>query len=177
MRRWNMAADDKKKAEVEVPKGPSPLMKFLPLIFAAVSIVAGLGGVYLVYISTLGWERAPVFESQLRDQLDIYHQRIAGETVIYTMEPFVVNLEGVPRKSIRLEVNLELLDPDAFREVVTLGPEARDSIVRLLNGTRFEQIESIQGKLFLKDQILVALNNILDHGVVKDVYFSDFVAQ
>ncbi len=54
---------------------------------------------------------------------------------------------------------------------------ARDKIVRVLNDKNFNDLESIQGKLFLKDTIAMEVNSILKEGVVKDVFFSDFVVQ
>ncbi|MNU05152.1 flagellar basal body-associated protein FliL [compost metagenome] len=55
--------------------------------------------------------------------------------------------------------------------------KARDKIVRLLNDNAFSDLETIQGKLFLKDKIAMEVNSILHRGIVKDVFFSDFVVQ
>ncbi|MNU01437.1 flagellar basal body-associated protein FliL [compost metagenome] len=55
--------------------------------------------------------------------------------------------------------------------------KARDQIVRILNDKNFSDLESIQGKLFLKDKIASEVNQLLRKGVVKDVFFSDFVVQ
>jgi flagellar FliL protein len=54
---------------------------------------------------------------------------------------------------------------------------ARDQIVKILNSKKYIDIETIQGKLFLKDQIQTAMNKMLQKGSVKDVYFSEFVVQ
>ena len=72
-----------------------------------------------------------------------------------------------------------LLGKEGFEEV--MEPEnrakARDRIVRMLNEKNFTDLDSIQGKLFLKDKIAGEVNGILRRGVVKDVFFSDFVVQ
>ena len=70
-----------------------------------------------------------------------------------------------------------MLDEEGYEEVINLGPEARDSIVRILNEKRFGDVETVQGKLHLKNQIASELNVFLQQGVVKNVYFSDFVIQ
>jgi flagellar FliL protein len=93
------------------------------------------------------------------------------------MEPFTVNLGGSRRQTIRVALTLQMLDQDGFEEVVEHNPAARDAIVRLLNEKTFPDVESIQGKLYLKDQIAARLNEFLKRGVVKDVFFSDFVVQ
>lgn len=95
------------------------------------------------------------------------------------LDKFTVNLAGEPKRTIRLEVNLEMLNEESFEEVMDISrvPKIRDRIVAVLNDKTFSDLESIQGKLFLKDRITAEVNSILDKGVVKDVYFSDFVVQ
>ena len=74
-------------------------------------------------------------------------------------------------------MSIEMLSEEGFEELITQGGKARDEIVNILNNKRFEDLESIQGKLFLKDQIARRVNSYLERGVVKDIYFSDFVVQ
>ena len=52
---------------------------------------------------------------------------------------------------------------------------ARDTILRVLSEKTFTDLESLQGKLFLKDELLKNINKALRVGLVKDIYFSDFV--
>ena len=54
---------------------------------------------------------------------------------------------------------------------------ATPQVIRVMNSMRFDQIESVQGKLKLKNEIIASLNSVLENGVVKNVYFSDFVVQ
>ena len=61
--------------------------------------------------------------------------------------------------------------------MISLGAEARDAIVRILNTTVYTEVETVQGKLHLKNRIISQLNGFLDKGVVRNVYFSDFVVQ
>ena len=95
------------------------------------------------------------------------------------MDKFTVNLEGELRRTIRLEVNLQMLGKEGFEEV--MEPEnrakARDRILKILNEKGFAELDTIQGKLFLKDRIAEEVNQILKKGIVKEVYFSDFVVQ
>jgi flagellar protein FliL len=96
---------------------------------------------------------------------------------MYTMPGFVVNLAGSPRRLMKVEMTFEMLDKDGFEEIVRNSPSARDAIVRILNRKTFDDVETIQGKLFLKDQISVALNQAMKAGVVKDIYFNEFLVQ
>ena len=61
-----------------------------------------------------------------------------------------VNLAGEPKRTVRIEVNLEMLGREGFEEVMTTDNRARirDKVVRLLNEKNFNEIETLQGKLF-----------------------------
>jgi flagellar FliL protein len=151
----------------------------LQIIFAVINLGVMGGGAYMVYASTIGYQSPKITEEQLETDMA---STAASENVgplIYTMDKFTVNLGGEPKRTIRLEVSLSMLGKEGFEEV--MEPEnrarARDRIVRLLNDQNFAELESIQGKLFLKDKIALEVNGILHKGVVKDVYFSDFVVQ
>lgn len=137
--------------------------------------VLGLG-TYWVYISTIGYVYPKVTEVSLREPSSL-KEKFGHAPLIYTMDKFVVNLSGVPKRTIRVQVNLDMISPEAFQEVMDLEnrAKARDRIVRILNDKTFDDLETIQGKLFLKDKIVSEVNHILSRGLVKDVYFTDFV--
>ncbi len=173
-------AEEKKDAK---EKKPLNILLIMQIAFAVVNIaVIGWGG-FLVYASTLGWHAPQITEEHLAQEKEAEEKAGGAEggqgPLIYTMDKFTVNLDGEPKRTIRLEVNLEMLGKDGFEEII--GPDnrakARDKIVRMLNERTFGDLESIQGKLFLKDRIAMEINGILDKGVVKDVYFSEFVVQ
>jgi flagellar FliL protein len=151
----------------------------LMLAFAVLDI-GGLGaGSFMTYQATLGFNPPSIREPAALEQLKKSRETSdkEGQSVFYTMDTFSVNLAGDPRRVVRLQMTLEMLDESGFEEVVRLGPAARDAIVRILNRKEFPEVETIQGKLFLKDQIATTLNQFLKEGVVKDIYFSDFVVQ
>lgn len=135
-------------------------------------------GAYLTYVSTIGWESPIITEEQLKRDLASLTDNVK-EPFIYTMDKFTVNLTGEPKRTIRVEVNLEMLGKDGFEEVINVEnrAKARDSIVRILNEKSFTELETIQGKLFLKQAIATEVNAILKQGIVKDIYFSEFVVQ
>ena len=148
------------------------------LIGTAVTVNVGvLGlGTYWVFISTIGYETPVIVEKNLREPASL-KEKFAQAPMVYTMDKFVVNLSGMPKRTIRLQVNLDMIGPDAFQEIMDLDnrAKARDKIVRILNEKTFDDLETIQGKLFLKDKIVEEVNHVLDRGLVKDVYFTDFV--
>lgn len=171
-------AQTEDESDVQPEAKKLDVAKLGSLALAALNLMALLGGGYLVYESTLAYEPPVVRELQVYEEFKQERESAENaEPVMYTMEPFTVNLNGSPRRMIRVQMTLEMLDKDGFEEVVSLGPQARDKVVEILNNKEFKDVETIQGKLFLKDQIAVALNEFLSTGVVKDVYFSGFLVQ
>jgi flagellar protein FliL len=173
-----MAERDDEKDDNQPEPTKLDVAKLGFLLLAAMNVMALFVGGMLVYKSTVAYEPPGIREEKVYEQFKVERESTENaEPLMYTMEPFTVNLNGAPRRVIRVQMTLEMLDKDGFEEVVTLGPQARDAVVRILNNKEFKDVETIQGKLFLKDQIAVTLNEFLDDGVVKDVYFSGFLVQ
>ena len=149
----------------------------LPL-FAVLNLAVVGGGAFLTYKATIAYEppslREPAAAEALKKSMELAGPQ---EPIMFTMPGFVVNLAGQPRRLIKVEMTFEMLDKDGFEEIVRNSPAARDAIVRILNRKTFDDVETIQGKLFLKDQIAVTLNQTMRAGVVKDIYFNDFLVQ
>ncbi len=170
-------AEEKQKAPAEGEQ-PSKVNKLMLPLFVLVNFsVLGIGA-FLTFKATLGWHPPSVREPAAIQDLKLTRETEGvRDSVLYTMPTFTVNLEGQPRRIIRVTLTLEMLDKDGFEEIVRNSPAARDSIVRILNTKTYDDVETIQGKLFLKDQIAVTLNRSLSQGVVKDVYFGEFLVQ
>lgn len=158
-------------------KPPRDMKKIFSLLFAVVNIAVLGGGAYLVYASTLGHEDKKLSNEQAERNLASFEESLRGNPVLYTMQPFNTNLEGVPRRLIRLDLSLEMMDEEGYEEVIGISPQARDSVMRILNGKTFNDVETVQGKLHLKNQIISELNQSLKKGVVKNVYFNELVVQ
>ena len=131
----------------------------MSLGFAVLNLVVVGSGAFMVYSATLGFHYPEEREETAMEALQKERKGSDDlEPVLYTMDKFTVNLAGTPRRMIRLEMSLEMLDKEGFEEVVRLGSEARDAIVKVLSQKEFTDIETIQGKLFLKDEIAVTLS-------------------
>ncbi len=158
------------------PKKQLPVKMILTVLFVIVNLGGSGAGLVMVYLSTIGFETKPITEkvelTSLKKALEENQ-----ESLLYTMEPLTVNLDGQPRRIIRAVISLEMMDGKGFEEVVRLGAQSKDEIVKLFNRKQFVDVESIQGKLNLKDEIATIVNAELKQGVVKDVYFNEFVVQ
>lgn len=174
---------DAKEAPKEGEGGGKKLnvAAILGVVFGVLNFAVIGGGLYLTYASTLGYNAPSITEEELAAARKVASEHTDSEqtALIYTMDKFTVNLEGEPKRSIRVEVNLAMLNKEGFEEMLDMGKKSRvrDRVVALLSTKSFFDLEPIQGKLFLKDQISTETNRILKEGVVKDVFFSDFVVQ
>ncbi|MGE3975195.1 MAG: flagellar basal body-associated protein FliL [Bdellovibrionales bacterium] len=171
-------AAEKKPEGTAEPKKGMPVKTLLTVLFLVVNVVTVGGGAALVYMSTLGFKRTPITEESEAEKLAKAKEHKGEEDpIVYTMESFTVNLSGQPRRTIRATMSFELMDEKGFEELVQLGAQPRDEIGRLLNGKTFIDIESIQGKLTLKDQITTIVSRQLKTGMIRDIYFNEFVVQ
>lgn len=159
------------------PSSGGSIKKILLMAFVVINFITVGGGAYLVYGATLGYQPKVVSEKELAEILDKTRAELQGEPVFYTLETFNTNLNGLPRKFIRLEVNVEMYSREGFEELITNEMIARDSVMHILNGKTFGDLETVQGKLHLKNEIVASLNELLQRGVVKNVYFTKFQVQ
>ena len=153
------------------------LLKKVLVAVLVTTNVAVLGlGTYWVYISTLGYDYPQITEAALREPAAL-KEKFGQGPLIYTMDKFAVNLSGMPKRKILVQINLDMISPVAFQEIMDFDnrARARDKIVKILNEKTYEDLETIQGKLFLKDKIVSEVNQILQRGLIKDVYFTDFI--
>ena len=98
--------------------------------------------------------------------------------VMFTMDPFVVNLAGSKGKRfLKVTTTLELSSPEVNPEFEENLQKITDSILVLLSSKSFEDIYSVQGKFKLKDEITTRVNRFLVVGHVKDAYFTEFIVQ
>jgi flagellar basal body-associated protein FliL len=93
-------------------------------------------------------------------------------------EPFTVNLKD-SRGAHYAKVNVEIEVEDEYvrEEIKKLSPRIRDFIVVTLSSKTYEQVESVDGRDFLREEIRNKINGYLTRGQVKNVYFTEFIIQ
>lgn len=104
--------------------------------------------------------------------------KLAEVNEIFTLEPFIVNLAGASDiKFLKVNIKLKLTKPTCHRFVVPHTAEMRDSILMLLSSKEYEMVNTVQGKMELRDEVLERVKNIVKGDRVKAAFFTDFVAQ
>ncbi len=178
-------ADEKKNGSTEAtgegtggkPKPPFDLGKLLVGVFLIVNMVVMFGATFVIYKVKVLDQRDLITEESLQPEMDADRKNRENADIRFTFEPFTANLDERPKKLINTTIQLEMLNEDGYVEIVEKTPKARDEIVKIINSKKISEIETFQGKLVLKDQIMTAMNKMLQKGTVKDVLFDSFVVQ
>ena len=159
----------------------------IKLILIVVGVLALAGGGYFAY--TNFFQEEAVEESAEKDKNgeeggeegaggENTEELPPGVGVMFTMDPFVVNLAGSNGKRfLKVTTTLELSSPEVNPEFEENLQKITDSILVLLSSKSFEDVYSVQGKFKLKDEITTRVNRFLVVGHVKDAYFTEFIVQ
>ena len=102
----------------------------------------------------------------------------AGSGTGYPLEPFIVNIyDGQEIRYLKLKVEFEMANSEVKGDLDGKVAPLRDAILILLTTKTMQEIQDLQGKNTLREQILGAVNKIIPPGKVTKVYFTDFVVQ
>lgn len=151
----------------------APKRKNIPinLIIISILVLCLIGGG--IYVWKSGLISVNSAESQLEEQKE--NLQIGP---IYSLEPFIVNLVGGRGKNyLKAKVELELDSEKTESEINKRLPQVRDSILSMLSSKSNEDINTLEGKLQLRAEIISTLNQYLSNGKVKKVFFTDFIVQ
>ena len=194
-----MAKEDQASAEVEAEDGGKK--KMMVIIGAAVAVALVLGVVAFMMMGkgdkkTKKEGETAQTEGAAAPAADAHgapaapaadahgggHGATAGaagpSANIYPLEPFIVNIyDGQELRYLKVKVELEMVSPAIKAEIDGRLAPIRDSILILLSAKTLQDIQDVQGKNALKDEILGAINKNIPPGKISKVYFTDFVVQ
>jgi flagellar FliL protein len=96
----------------------------------------------------------------------------------FIKESFTVNLaDSRGAHFAKVDVEFEVEDDFAKDEMERLRPKIRDFITIVLSSKTYEQVESVDGRDFLREEIRNKINGYLTRGQVKNVFFTQFIVQ
>ena len=102
---------------------------------------------------------------------------VAGAN-IFPLEPFIVNIyDGQELRYLKVKVELEMSGVGVKAELDGRLAPIRDAVLVLLSTKTLRDIQDVQGKNQMKDEILAAINKIIPPGKIAKIYFTDFVVQ
>lgn len=142
-------------------------------IIGAVAVAIGLAGGGGYYAATMGDDAAD-------ETLDEGEEgQLVQDTtrVVLPLEPFSVNLRGSGAgRVLKLEVHLEVAST-VEEEVTERTAMLRDSVLGLASDYTVNDLEGIDGKTQLRDELLQRLNAALAGPRIERIYFTDLVVQ
>ncbi|MFH0730502.1 MAG: flagellar basal body-associated FliL family protein [Pseudomonadota bacterium] len=153
------------KANGVEKKEKSPLKRVI--ILTAVLLLAG-GGIlgWLIF----GGNNGPGGKGKISAE--------ASGELIYGMEIFVVNLnDSEGKRYLKTKLNLEYSGAELTDELKLRQPQLRDMILLLLSGKTAEEIQGTEGKITLRRELIMRINQALQKGKIRTLYFTEFVIQ
>jgi flagellar FliL protein len=165
-----MVDEKKKKLEGEEEQTEEPPKKkrkglLLIIIIAVIAIAGGIGA--FIFFSKPG-----------EDKVTIKETKKVEEGVMFALEPFIVNLtDPAGVRFLRVSMYLELTGPAIAEKAKARTPQIRDAIITLLTVKTPGELIHPEGKLQLKDEINIRINQVLGENAVRDVFLTDFVMQ
>lgn len=159
---------------------PKDKKKLFIIIGAAVALLAIGGGAFFLGGSKAESKGAPG-EAKVEAKAEAGEAKpgeAAVATGVYPLEPFIVNIyDGQEIRYLKLKVEFEMANALVKSELDANVAPLRDAILILLTTKTMQEIQDLQGKNQLREQILGAVGKIIPAGKVTKVYFTDFVVQ
>lgn len=103
----------------------------------------------------------------------------AGGGLTVKLEPFVVNLSSFER-FLQVSITLQVGNPEMAEKIKASLPLVRHGLIMILSDKDSAQLQSLQGKRELMEEIMHKLNKILggkEHQGVTEVFFENFIIQ
>jgi len=180
-----MAKDD--QAAVETEGGGGGNKKLFIIIGAAVAVAVILGAVVFMMAGKGDKKEKGKDEAKVEGKAETKAEGHGGEgggkegaatSNTYPLEPFIVNIyDGQELRYLKVKVELEMVGTGVKAEIDSRLAAIRDSILVLLSAKTLQDIQDVQGKNQLKEEILGAINKNIPPGKIAKVYFTDFVVQ
>jgi len=174
-----MAEEAKKDNEIEKQDSPPKKKSIMLLVILGCSIVViGIGGYF-------GWtmfakkkadennDKAKISETASKNQ----HEEVRS---VFPLESFIVNLmdnTGSGRRYLKVTMELEAVGGAEKNKLEGSKTRIKDTILMHLSSRSFEEVNSVEGKIGLKQALLSQINQMMGENIVSRIYFTEFVVQ
>ena len=162
-----MAEEIKKVKDAEKEQAPKK-SKLKLIIIAVVVLFIGAGGIY-------GYSK---YDKGKKEKVEPI--KGAKVSIVCPLNSFVVNLQdktGVGKRYLKISMQLEVGKEEDKMLIGNHNAQIRDTILLLLSSQSLKEINTMEGKLELKQTLLSRMNQILGNNVVRGIYFTEFVVQ
>jgi flagellar FliL protein len=162
-----MAEEKEEIKDAEEEKAPKKSKLKLIIIAVAVMLI-GAGGIY-------GYSK---YDKGKNDNAEATKEKIMS--IVCPLNSFVVNLQdktGVGKRYLKITMQLEVGKEEDKLLIGNHNAQLRDTILLLLSSQSLKEINTMEGKLDLKQTLLSRMNQILGDTIVRGIYFTEFVVQ
>ncbi len=144
-------------------------------------------GVFLLVVVAMGggffmmWSKMSSMNTVSSEEAEKGEE--AEETVetmgpIKKLETFIVNLADKDgTRYLRISMDLELINEETGQLVDKRLPKIRDTILMILPTKKYEDIDTVEGKSSLRNEMITKLNEVMIPEKIKTIYFTEFVVQ
>lgn len=102
---------------------------------------------------------------------------MTDKSTVTNLGTFTVNLRGSGGgRVVRMEVQLDSTGKDAAA-LAGKTPQIRDSVITAVSDYTWSELEGVDGKTHLRDELLERVNGIAAPAQVSALYFTQFVVQ
>jgi len=161
-----MVEEPKEETQEQIPETKKRgKKKFLLFLIIGVLIIALSGGVVAFLTSKKeGKEKGK----------ELHHK----DTIIYSMEPIVVNLfDPTGKRYLQVSLALELRSKKLKEEIKHNEPKIKDAIIMVLSSKTPEEVLQPGAKELIKNELLYKINSILGKKVVLNVYITQYIVE
>jgi len=162
-----MAEEKEEVKDAEEKQSPKK-SKLKLIIIAVVVLLIGAGGIY-------GYSKYDKGKKEKDETI-----KEAKVSIVCPLNSFVVNLQdntGVGKRYLKITMQLKVGKEEDKLLIENNNAQIRDTVLLLLSSQSLREINTMEGKLELKQTLLSRMNQILGNSIIRGIYFTEFVVQ
>jgi flagellar FliL protein len=171
-------AEKEKNDEKDIAQNKSTKKSLILWVLLGCIVVIGLGGFLGWTLYTSSGNKQNNQNTNLSETSD--RAQVLQESILFPMEEFIVNLtdgSGFGKRYLKTSIELEVSSEEGINSIEAHVTQLKDAILMLLSSRSVEEVITVEGKLELKQALLVRVNQTLSDNVVRELYFTEFVIQ
>ena len=161
-------------ADAEEKKSKSPMLKII--IIVVLLLVLGGGG-FVGWTLLKGGEDDPAAEPKAEP---VQKFKVNSAPITYSLDTYIVNLmgkSGMSKKYLKVGIMLGIGTEEQKPILDEYKPLINDSVLILLSSKTYNELGTVEGKIQLKQELIMRMNQVLGNPLVRKIYFTEFVVQ
>jgi flagellar FliL protein len=171
----DVMAEEKDEAPSSEEEKPTRVKKSNKSLFLIIGIIVlALAGGVIAYMLLAGGKADT--KGEAKTEAKKHEEKKDAKSTLMPLDAFVLNLAEQGR-FLKVTMQFELVDAPSELLVKEKTPQLRDAIITLMSSKSAESVSSPEGKLQLKDELLLRANQAVGKDVIKNLFFTEFVMQ